>query len=82
MYHGEAFAARHGLVAVTLNYRLAEGGSLYLGPRRRYAASGNTALLDLIAALEWIRDNIAAFGGDPGNVTICASPPEDMRYWR
>ncbi len=72
MYHGEAFAARHGLVAVTLNYRLAEGGSLYLGHLdTRYAASGNTALLDLIAALEWIRDNIAAFGGDPGNVTIC-----------
>ena len=72
MYHGEAFAARHGLVAVTLNYRLAEGGSLYLGHLDAdYATSGNTALLDLIAALEWIRDNIAAFGGDPGNVTIC-----------
>jgi para-nitrobenzyl esterase len=72
MYHGEAFAARHGLVAVTLNYRLAEGGSLYLGHLDAdYASSGNTALLDVIAALEWIRDNIDAFGGDPGNVTIC-----------
>ena len=71
-YHGEAFAARHGLVTVTLNYRLAEGGSLYLGHLDAdYATSGNTALLDVIAALEWIHDNIAAFGGDPGNVTIC-----------
>jgi para-nitrobenzyl esterase len=72
MYHGEAFAVRHGLVAVTLNYRLAEGSSLYLGHLdTRYATSGNTGLLDVIAALEWIRDNIAAFGGDPRNVTIC-----------
>jgi para-nitrobenzyl esterase len=72
MYHGEAFATRHGLVAVTLNYRLAEGGSLYLGHLDAdYDTSGNTGLLDVIAALEWIRDNIAAFGGDPGNVTIC-----------
>jgi para-nitrobenzyl esterase len=72
MYHGEAFAVRHGLVAVTLNYRLAEGGSLYLGHLDAdYATSGNTGLLDLIAALEWIRDNVAVFGGDPGNVTIC-----------
>lgn len=72
MYHGEAFAARHGLVAVTLNYRLAEGGSLYLGHLEpRYATSGNTGLLDQMAALQWVGDNIAAFGGDPGNVTIC-----------
>jgi para-nitrobenzyl esterase len=72
MYHGEAFAARQGLVAVSLNYRLAEGGSLYLGHLDpHYAMSGNTGLLDQIAALHWVRDNIAAFGGDPGNVTIC-----------
>jgi para-nitrobenzyl esterase len=72
MYHGEAFAARQSLVAVSLNYRLAEGGSLYLGHRdAQYATSGNTGLLDQIAALHWIRDNIAAFGGDPHNVTIC-----------
>lgn len=72
MYHGEAFAARHDLVAVTLNYRLAEAGSLYLGHLdARYATSGNTGLLDQMAALAWIRDNIAVFGGDPGNVTIC-----------
>jgi para-nitrobenzyl esterase len=72
MYHGEAFAARQDLVALSLNYRLAEGGSLYLGHLDpHYATSGNTGLLDQIAALHWVRDNIAAFGGDPGNVTIC-----------
>jgi para-nitrobenzyl esterase len=72
MYHGEAFAARHGLVAVTLNYRLAEGGGLYLGHLDpRYASSGNTGLLDQMAALQWVHDNITAFGGDPGNVTVC-----------
>jgi para-nitrobenzyl esterase len=72
MYHGEAFAARQDLVAVSLNYRLAEGGSLYLGHRdAHYTTSGNTGLLDQIAALHWVRDNIAAFGGDPSNVTVC-----------
>src|SRR6185503_7425392 len=36
----------------------------------KYAASGNVGMLDCVAALEWVRDNISAFGGDPGNVTI------------
>jgi para-nitrobenzyl esterase len=72
MYHGTSFATRHDLVAVTLNYRLAESGSLYLGHLDpEFATSGNTGLLDQIAALHWVRDNIAAFGGDPNNVTIC-----------
>ena len=71
LYHGVSFAEKHGLVAVTLNYRLAELGNLYLGHLDpAFAASGNHALLDQIAALEWIRDNIAAFGGDPDNVTL------------
>ena len=71
LYHGASFASDHGVVAVTLNYRLAELGNLYLGHLDPdFAASGNHALLDQVAALEWIRDNIAAFGGDPGNVTV------------
>jgi para-nitrobenzyl esterase len=72
MYRGAAFAARHDLVCVTLNYRLGEAGGLYLGHRDAgFAASGNTALLDQIAALTWVRDHIAAFGGDAANVTLC-----------
>lgn len=72
LYHGEAFASRYDAVFVSLNYRLAEAGGLYLGHRDvSFASSGNTALLDHMAALGWVRDHIAAFGGDPGNVTLC-----------
>jgi para-nitrobenzyl esterase len=57
---------------VTLNYRLGALGFLYLADvlGEEYAGSGNAGILDQRAALEWVRDNIAAFGGDPGNVTI------------
>jgi para-nitrobenzyl esterase len=65
-YHGEAFAAR-GVVLVSIAYRLGAFG--YLAPDAEDATS-NAGLLDQIAALEWVRDNIAAFGGDPGRVTI------------
>ena len=60
LYDGHSFAARHGIVVVTLNYRLGLLG--FLG--------GNHALLDQVAGLTWVRDNIAAFGGDPGAVTV------------
>ncbi|MFM7509029.1 MAG: carboxylesterase/lipase family protein [Actinomycetota bacterium] len=70
LYHGEAFA-RSGVVLVTVNYRLGSLGFLELGGLDpSYAGSGNVGLLDQVAALEWVRDNAAAFGGDPGNVTI------------
>jgi para-nitrobenzyl esterase len=65
--------ARHGdVVAVSMNHRLNAFGFLYLGELMGpdFAASGNLGMLDLVACLEWVRDNIAAFGGDPGNVTI------------
>lgn len=70
-YDGTSFATQGDIVVVTLNYRLGALGFLYLGDvaGERYA-SGNYGLLDQIAALEWVRDNIEAFGGDPGNVTI------------
>ncbi len=72
LHHGEAFASRHDAVFVSLNYRLAEAGGLYLGHRDpSFSGSGNTALLDHIAALTWVRDHIAAFGGDANNVTLC-----------
>lgn len=63
-YDGARFA-RDGVVAVTINYRLGVDGFLYLGD-----GISNLGLLDQIAALEWVRDNIRAFGGDPGTVTI------------
>jgi para-nitrobenzyl esterase len=70
MYNGEAFA-RDGAVLVSVNYRLNALGFLYLDEFvEGMEGSGNLGILDLIAALEWVRDNIASFGGDPDNVTI------------
>lgn len=71
-YDGSTFSERGDVVVVTLNYRLGALGFLYLGGvgGPEYAKSGNLGLLDQVAALKWVRDNIAAFGGDPGNVTI------------
>ncbi|MFJ4585302.1 carboxylesterase/lipase family protein [Streptomyces echinatus] len=66
-YDGSAFA-RDGVVLVTLNYRLGAEGFLHLGPED--TAPANLGLLDQIAGLEWVRDNIASFGGDPGRVTV------------
>lgn len=63
-YDGGRFA-RDGVVCVTIAYRVGAEGFLYLDD-----GIANLGLLDQIAALEWVRDNIAAFGGDPGNVTI------------
>ena len=65
--------ARKGVVAVTLNYRLGVFGFLAhpeLTKASGHAASGNYGLMDQIAALKWVENNIAAFGGDPHNVTI------------
>mgnify|MGYP001240475722 CR=1 FL=1 len=63
-YDGSHFA-RHGVVLVTINYRLAADGFLWFGE-----GMPNLGMLDQVAALEWVRDNIAAFGGDPRNVTV------------
>ncbi|MFI2780744.1 carboxylesterase/lipase family protein [Streptomyces sp. ALB3] len=64
MYDGSAFA-RDGVVLVTLNYRLGIAGFLDIP-----GAPANRGLLDVVAALHWVRDNIAAFGGDPHQVTL------------
>jgi len=71
-YDGESMAAR-GIVSVTVNYRLGVFGFLAhpeLTKESPHHASGNYALLDQSAALRWVRQNIAAFGGDPNRVTI------------
>jgi para-nitrobenzyl esterase len=65
--------SQHGdVVVVTINHRLNSLGYLYLGEIAgdQFAQSGNIGMLDVVAALHWVRDNIAGFGGDPGNVTI------------
>lgn len=71
-YNGINLAKRGDVVIVTINHRLGPLGFCYLGELagEEYAASGNVGMLDIVAALEWVRDNITAFGGDPGNVTI------------
>lgn len=63
-YNGRNFA-RDGVVCVVINWRVGADGFLDLGD-----GQANAGLLDQVAALEWVRDNIAAFGGDPGNVTV------------
>jgi para-nitrobenzyl esterase len=71
-YDGEKLA-QHGVVVVTINYRLGPLGWLahpLLSKEDPHNSSGNYGLLDQIAALQWVQKNIAAFGGDPGRVTI------------
>src|SRR5258707_724549 len=71
-YDGESLARNHGAVVVTHNHRLNVYGYLnleHLGGEE-YTSSANVGMLDLVAVLEWVRDNITTFGGDPGNVTI------------
>jgi para-nitrobenzyl esterase len=71
-YEGSRLATRQDVVVVTINHRLNIFGHLFLGDLggNDVADSGNVGILDIVAALQWVRDNIAEFGGDPGNVTI------------
>ncbi len=69
--HGQNLAANADVVVVTVNQRLNVLGYGWLEPYgARFADSGNLGQLDLIAALRWVRDNIAAFGGDPARVMV------------
>jgi para-nitrobenzyl esterase len=69
--NGTHLAARQNVVAVSINHRLGVLGYTDLSAYgSEYELSGVAGQLDLIAALEWVRDNIEAFGGDPGNVTV------------
>jgi para-nitrobenzyl esterase len=71
-YDGESFARQHDMVFVAVTHRLNAFGFLHLAGRggSEYAGSGNAGMLDIVLALQWVRDNITSFGGDPGNVTI------------
>jgi para-nitrobenzyl esterase len=71
-YNGENLARFGDVVFCSINHRLGPFGYCNLAGvgGEKFAASGNVGMLDIVAALEWVRDNIANFGGDPGNVTI------------
>lgn len=70
-YDGASLARTEDVVVVTLNHRLNVLGFLDLSAfGGKYAKSGNAGLLDIVSALEWVKENISGFGGDPSNVTI------------
>ena len=71
-YEGTNLCCKGDVVVVTINHRLGAFGYVHLAEfgGEEFAASGNAGMLDIVAALKWVRDNIAAFGGDAGNVTI------------
>ncbi|WP_268033072.1 carboxylesterase/lipase family protein [Algoriphagus sp. PAP.12] len=71
-YHGENLAKKGDIVFVSINHRLGPIGFTDLSGvgGDKYKDSGNVGMLDIIASLHWVRDNIANFGGDPDNVTI------------
>jgi para-nitrobenzyl esterase len=73
LYEGTRLAIRGDVVVVTVNHRLNSFGYMYLAealPAQGFEDSGNAGQLDLVLALEWVRDNIAEFGGDPSRVMI------------
>ncbi|MGY6501155.1 MAG: carboxylesterase/lipase family protein [Acidimicrobiales bacterium] len=72
LYDGVNMARRGDVVVVTINHRLGLTGHLHLADAagEDFAGSANVGFLDIVAALEWVRTNIAGFGGDPANVTI------------
>lgn len=72
IYDGSNLACRHDVVVVTINHRLNVFGYLYLAELggEKYKQSSNIGMLDIVRALEWVRENISEFGGDPNNVTI------------
>ncbi len=70
-YDGESLARTGDVVLVSLNHRLGAVGHLDLSQYgEKYADSGNVGMLDIVLALEWVKENIGRFGGDAGNVTV------------
>ena len=81
-YDGENMSKYGDVVVVTLNHRLNILGYLDLSPfDSKYANSANAGNADIVAALKWVRDNIAGFGGDPENVTIFGQSGGGMKVW-
>ena len=80
LYDGGPLATRGDIVVVAIHYRLGALGYLYLDSHGgdAWGTAANAGQLDQIAALEWVRDNIAAFGGDPDNVTIAGESAGSM----
>src|SRR5439155_20801494 len=70
MYDGAALARRGDVVTVTVNHRRNVFCYLHLGDLGGHPSSGQAGMLDIVAVLEWVKGNIAAFGGDPANVTV------------
>ena len=81
-YDGENLSRAGDVVVVSVNHRLNVLGYLDLSPfGEKYQDSANAGNLDLIAALEWIRDNIEGFGGDPENVTLFGQSGGGVKVW-
>lgn len=79
-YDGSNLTRKNDVVVVTVNHRLNVFGHLYLGDvAPKYADSGNAGMLDIVAALQWVKENIAGFGGDPANVTIAGESGGGMK---
>jgi para-nitrobenzyl esterase len=71
IYAGKELARKHDVVAISVNHRLNVMGFLHLAQYGgKWASASNAGMLDIVRALEWVKENIAAFGGDPDNVTI------------
>lgn len=72
IYNGASLVKRGDVVVLTINHRLNVFGFLHLADiaGEKYAGSGMAGMLDIVLALQWVHDNIEAFGGDPNNVTI------------
>ena len=72
LYDGARLAASQDVVVVTVTHRLNVFGYLYLPEigGAKYAQSTNVGMLDIVLALDWVRQNVGAFGGDPGKVTL------------
>jgi para-nitrobenzyl esterase len=83
VYDGEEMSKK-GIVFVSINYRVGVFGFLAhpeLSSETESKVSGNYGLMDQVAALKWVRDNIGAFGGDPAKVTICGQSAGSMSVW-